>query len=512
MAIGTITTSRSYMTKQVTSLSKTLTEKTTQLATGKVSSTYGGIGNNRLLDLELSQRVGRIEAYQETIVHANLHIETLNLTLDRLEDLRIDGKSAIDPNDFELQADGQTRSQATAEILLYEAVNLLNTEVAGHYLYGGSNATNDPVAGVKEILDGTLTRAGLRQVVDEFYQANLGPNDNGRLDVSALTTNYAGPTPTDSTFTIAEDGAHDFGFDISAVSSNLTNVSITGPAGGVDPDSFDIQFTGQPELGESITLEFTMPPAHDEPVVFTFTANSIGGEDDTFAIGADLEETANNLRDAMIARLEKEAQTTLRAASDEWAANSFFDTFAGGEPVRVDGPPFDTATGLVSGAANTVIWYTGENSATTDARADKTAVIDTNLSVNYGARANEDGLTDVIKALATFISADFSDGYDLTKLHYSALSDRMRTVLEPDTADQSGIVDITTEISVAYRTVQSTDDRHDQMRSSYLGTIDTIEGVDNELLAAEILQLQTNIEASYRASSIVYQLSIVDYL
>ncbi|WP_417670872.1 flagellar protein [Roseibium sp.] len=511
MAIDTITTSRSYMTKQVTSLSKTMAEKTTQLATGKVARTYGGIGNNRLLDLELTQKVGRIESYQQTIVQANLHIETLNLTLERLEDLRIDGKSAIDPNDFELQADGQTRAQATAEILLYEAVNLLNTEVAGHYLYGGSHATEDPVAGLEQILEGTSTQAGLKQVIDEFYQANAGANGNGRLDVSALTTNYIGIVPTDSTFSITEDGAHDFGFDISSVTSGLSNVTVTGP-GGLDPDNVDIQFTGQPALGETITLEFTLPPDQTEPVSFSFTASSDGGEDGTFAIGADLEESAGNLRDAINAELEKYTQTTLRAISDEWAADSFFDTFGGAEPMRVDGPPFDSATALVAGGATTVSWYTGENTATDNAREDKSAVIDTNLSVDYGARANETGLVDIVKSLATFISADFSAGTDTDKLYYNDLAQKMRYVLEPDTSDQSGVVNISTEISIAYRTVQNTSDRHDQMRSSYLTTIDEIEGVDNELLAAEILQLQTNIEASYRASSIVYQLSIVDYL
>ncbi len=511
MAVDSISTSRSYMTKHVTNLSKMMAEKTTQLATGKVGTTYGQVGNSRILDLELTQRVGRIEAYKETIVKANLHIETLNLTLERMEDLRLDAKSAIDTNDFLLQADGQTRAQATSEILLYEAVNLLNTEVAGYYLYGGSDAISDPVAAVDAILEGTSQRAGLNTVIDEFYQANLGAQNNGRLDIPPLVTNYTLGVPTDSTLTISEDGAHDFGFDISSVTSGLSNVTVTPPT-GIDPDTMDLQFTGQPTIGETISIEFTLPPDHTEPLVIELKATSDGAAAGTFAIGADLEETADNLRSAIIAELELQAQTKLRAVSDEWAADSFFDTFGGAEPMRVDGPPFDTATGLRAGGSDTVIWYTGENTPTNDPRDDRTSVIDNNLEVNYGARANEKGLTDVIKALATFVTADFSGDTDIDRLYYGELSTGMQRVLTPDTADQSGIVDITTEISIAYRTVQNTNDRHIQMQSSYQGTIDEIEGVDDELLAAEILQLQTNIEASYRASSIVYQLSIVDYL
>lgn len=510
MAVDTIATSRSYMTKQVTSLSKTLTEKTTQLATGKASTTFGGIGNNRLLDLELTQKVGQIDSYKETIVSASLHIETLNLTLERLEEIRRDAKSALDPNEFVLQSDGQTQSQATAEVLLYEVANLLNTEVAGHYLYGGSDAYSNPVAAIQDILEGADGLDGLKTVMDEFAQANLGVNENGRLDISALTTNYTLGVPTDSTFTITEDGAHDFGFDISTVTSSLSNVAITGPSGG-DPDTFDVQFTGQPTLGDTIAVEFTLPPDHTETFTIELEATSGGGEG-AFAVGADLEETAENLRIAISEALEEEAQTNLKALSDDWAADNFFDTFGGVEPMRIDGPPYDTATALTAGGATTVAWYTGDNSATTNAREDKSAVVDTNLTVNYGARANEQGLTDLMKSLATFVSADFSAGTDNDKLYHSALATELRAVLEPDTADQSGIVDISTEIAIAHRAIESADDRHDQMRSSYLTTIGEIEGVDNELLAAEILQLQTNIEASYRASSIVYNLSIVDYL
>ncbi len=43
------------------------------------------------------------------------------------------------------------------------------------------------------------------------------------------------------------------------------------------------------------------------------------------------------------------------------AANNFFNVDAGQPPMRVAGPPFDSATSLVAGTpANTVTWYTGE--------------------------------------------------------------------------------------------------------------------------------------------------------
>lgn len=511
MPLSSITTSRLYLTQQLGQLSDRLEDKTTQLASGKVGKTYGEIGDSRLLDIQLTQKVSFIESYQETITISNLHLETLSLSLERLETIRQDSKSAMDTNDFIMQGDGKTQTQARAELLLTEALNILNTEVAGYYLFGGTDAISDPVAALDAILDGAGGQDGLSAYLSEFSQANLGPANNGRLTISGLTTNFAGAVPTDSTFTIAEDGAHDFGFDISAVTSTLSNVAITGPL-AADPDSFDVQFTGQPSLGETIKLELTLPPDHAKNVSIELTAASSNEGEGTFAIGADLEETAQNLLTELTAEIEGQAQTTLKAVSDEWASDEFFTTFSGEEPMRVDGPPFASATALTAGGATTVDWYTGRNTSTTDARDDKKAVIDTSLTVGYGVRANESALKDLVQSLATFIAADFSGGTQADEEYYNALSTNMRSILQPVGVDQSGIVDIATDIAITHRTVSLTSERHVQTKNTYEGTIAEIEGIDQNLVAAEILQLQNNIEVSYRASSIMFNLSLSDYL
>ncbi|MHA7777698.1 flagellar protein [Roseibium sp. M-1] len=511
MTVSSITTSRTYLTRQLGELNDLLADKTTKLARGKVGTTYGDVGDRRLLDIQLTQRVGMIESYQQTITISNLHLQTMTMSLERLEDIRQDAKGALDTNDFVLQNDGQTQTQSRAKLLLSEALNILNTEIAGFYAFGGTDAVQDPVAKIDAILDGAGGLDGLRTVMSEYQQANLGAGNTGRTTTSALVTNYAGAVPTDSTFTISEDGAHDFGFDISAVTSTLSNVAITGP-GGTDPDSFDVQFTGQPELGETITVEFTLPPDHTETISIEFTAAATDEGDGSFAIGADLEETAQNLRDALEAEIQRQAETTLKAVSDEWAAEEFFSTYNGEEPQRVDGPPFDTATALVGGGSTTLAWYTGRNTTTTDPRTDKNAIIDSNLSVSYGVRANETPLKELVQSLAAFVAADFSGGTTIDEEYYNALSTNLRTTLQPPGVDQSGITDIATDIAITHRTVSLTKDRHVQTKSTYEATIAEIEGIDQNQIAAEILQLQTNIEVSYRASSIVFSLTLSDYL
>ena len=52
----------------------------------------------------------------------------------------------------------------------------------------------------------------------------------------------------------------------------------------------------------------------------------------------------------------------------------------------------------------------------------------------------------------------------------------MRTVISPDADTQSGISNISTDIAIAYRTLQMTEDRHTQVKSSYLTTVGEIEG------------------------------------
>lgn len=508
MTISSISTSRTYLTEQLLGLKDQLSEKTAQLAQGKVGTTYGGIGDNRLLDIELTQKVSLISSYQETITISNLHLETMTLSLDRLEDIRLDGESALDTNDFIIQNDGQTQTQSRAELLLNEAINILNTEVAGYYPFGGTDAVNNPVEAIDTILNGSGSLSGLTTYMSEFSQANLGAANTGRLDVS---TPVVTPGPVDSTFTVTEDGAHDFGFDLSAVTSTLTNVAVTAPA-GVDPDTFSVQFTGQPNLGETIEITLTLPPSHTETQTITLTAASTNEEEGSFVIGADLAATSQNLRDAIEAELQTQAQTTLKAASDNWAADEFFSTFNGEVPQRVQGPTFTTATTLTSGDGTTVEWYSGRNTVTTDPRTDKNAVIDSNLTVEYGIRANETPIQELVQSLATFAAADFSGGTQIDEQYYNALTTSLRGILQPEGVDQSGIVDISTDIAIAYRTTSQTSDRHVLVKNTYEATIDEIEGIDQDLLAAEILTLRTNIEVSYNASSIVLNLSLADFL
>ena len=69
-------------------------------------------------------------------------------------------------------------------------------------------------------------------------------------------------------------------------------------------------------------------------------------------------------------------------------------------PLRVSGSPLSSATSLVNGSADTVAWYTGNSSASP--RASSTARVDSDITVQYGAQANEQAIRNQLEGVAVF--------------------------------------------------------------------------------------------------------------
>ena len=114
-------------------------------------------------------------------------------------------------------------------------LGILNTQAGDRYLFSGSAINTPSVASMDDILNGTATQAGLKQVISERQQADLGTSGLGRLIISS-------PTPT--SVQVAEDVAGSpFGFKLSAVSSSLTGSTVTGPTGSPSAVSVDLGVT-----------------------------------------------------------------------------------------------------------------------------------------------------------------------------------------------------------------------------------------------------------------------------
>ncbi|MDX5594140.1 hypothetical protein [Pseudovibrio sp. SPO723] len=510
MSIFGVSSNSTFLADLIVNQKREFETKSTQLVSGKVSQTYGGLGEQRHLNLSLKSEVGRIEAYQTSGDVASIHLKTLNTTLERMEELRREAVSAIDPNSYVMTTDGQTTSQATAEIAMREVVSLLNTDVSGYYLYGGGDAKGSPVASFDEIMEGDGSKMGLKQVMDAFSTAHLGPSGQGRLD-TAVTS--GGGT---ATVTLSELSTGDFGFKIAGVSATGAAISTNySAAAGATPADASATLNAQPLEGDAVTFDLTLPDGTSKKISLTATSEA-SGEPGTFQIGADVDQTAANLDAALKSELSDAANTDLKAVSDQQAGAEFFGTYDSARDPAVPYLPDASGEALVDGSAQIFEWYQGDVPEG-DARSEKFALIDNGLKVEYGASAQERGFAELLQGMAVFVAADFqpgtsgSDPEAVAREYYSALSERTDSDLSVPDNRQSGVQSVAVEMSISYKTVENTSDRLDQKKLTYEQMIGGIENVDKEQTATELLQIQTNLETSYAVTTRLLSLSLSNY-
>ena len=178
-------------------------------------------------------------------------------------------------------------------------------------------------------------------------------------------------------------------------------------------------------------------------------------------------------------------------------------------PLRVSGSPLSSATSLVNGSANTVAWYTGNNSS--NPRASSSAQIDSGITVNYGAQANEQAIRQQIEGVAVYAAVTFSPTATNSPAQASALSSRIAANLTSQPGQQT-ISDIQTDFAAAQTQMQAASARQTQTQTVLQNLVDTTETVSTQQVASEILQLQTTLSASYQTTSILAGLSLTKFL
>ncbi len=471
-----------------------------QISSGKVADTYGGLGNERSMALSLRAEKSGIEGYRNTISMVQTRLKVMDVAVGQMRDTASAMSSQMIVSGYEPTDTGQTLAQQQAGARLAETVDLLNTEVGGRALFAGAKTDELPVVPPKEMLDGAGNKAGFRQIMDERRQADVGSDGQGRLALAASgTTGVA----------LLEDvSGSPFGFKLDGLRSGLTGVTSTGPTG--DPSGILVDFSlPLPGDGEKLFLSLDLPDGTVTELELTARSGGQPAAGD-FMIGADAAATAANFQAALGSLLQSEAQTSLSAASMQAAADDFFTS--GADKVRrVDGPPFDAATGLRDATPDdTVEWYRGDRSGT-PARETSLARIDDNRLVAYGARADEDAFSTIIKQFAILTSATFDPAGDNDQKRYTAMSDRVRSTLS--NSESAKTIDrVIGELAIAQNALGEADDRHistDNMATNFLGQIET---ADLNEAATKILALQTQLQASYQVTSMLSNLSLANFL
>ena len=180
-------------------------------------------------------------------------------------------------------------------------------------------------------------------------------------------------------------------------------------------------------------------------------------------------------------------------------------------PLRVDGPPFATATNLIGGtSANTVSWYTGEVGTDT-ARGTAIARVDQSVTVQYGARANEQALRYQLQNIAVYAAVTTNASNPNSKAQVNALQQRISANLAPQSGQQS-IQDMQAEFAGAQFAIKASSDRQTQLKGMAQTMLDQIEGINQDEVATKILALQTALQASYQTTSLLYQTTLTKFL
>jgi len=491
-----------------------LADLSVQLATGKVSQTYAGLGDSAASSLAMRTKLGQIASYHSVNATVDTRIKLMNTTLTRLDDIAAEYK-LVDPNEFMLTSGQVTIAQSQAAVDLKEAVAALNLDVGGRYAFSGRSVDQKPVISAEAMLADDGTKAGLRTVISERKLADLGADGRGRLAVSAVAA---------GSFTVSETGAGPFGFKIASVSTTMTNGVATGPTG--TPPSATFGLTGQPNAGEQTRIGLKMPDGTTTEIVLTAKAadDTSGLQKGEFRIGATAEETAANLQASFDAALKTTASTDLVAASAMQAGEEFFNVAPGAEPSRVAGfdgtyassaartAALQSATSLdAAGTADkTVAWYVGDNGGG-DPRLTAGAKIDDGVTVAYGARANEDGPRRVVQTLAVFSSITFAEDDAEAQARYSALASRMVSTLgDADAAND--IQTMAVDLSSVSTSIKAANTRHSAAKAMAEDVIADAENISKEDVAAKILALQDTLQASYQVAANLSQLSLVNFL
>lgn len=261
-----------------------------QLATGKKASSLSEMGTDRFFDLSMRSRLNKIESFGSSISSVNLRLDVLGSTMGRLEAIEADQRGLVTPGGYGSSGINLATAPELSRARLDEVLNLLNTSIDGRYLFGGSTTDKMPVEELQTILDGGSGRAGFRTVLEERTLADRGVDGLGRLDLAAVT----------DTVSLAEDGAHPFGFKLAALRSTAAGVALTGPTG--DPAGLTVQFTGVPPVGQSIEISLTMPDGTEELVRLSATEGaggpnsfSVSGPGSTMASAASVATAAGPL-------------------------------------------------------------------------------------------------------------------------------------------------------------------------------------------------------------------------
>ena len=122
-----------------------------QASSGRVSDTYAGMGAGAAVSLDLRPQLLNVEGWQANIDAVAARMDVTRSAMDRIQEIasnlrdQVTGLNGLNPDSVDTIA-------ANARTSLQEVASLLNSQVAGVYVFAGQDTANPPVPDADQIL------------------------------------------------------------------------------------------------------------------------------------------------------------------------------------------------------------------------------------------------------------------------------------------------------------------------------------------------------------------------
>ncbi|MEW6639042.1 MAG: hypothetical protein AB1586_00960 [Pseudomonadota bacterium] len=157
-----------------------------QLHTGRVADTYGELGAGRADSLGAHAMLGALNGFDAAITSARPRLDLTTTSLAQIAKATATLRNGLLSNASDAGANTRLAREG-----LDTALDALNQQINGQYVFGGRLSSAPPVVSSDVILNGDASdpmkpRAGLRTLVAEQLRADLGAG-TGRLTLAAPT-------------------------------------------------------------------------------------------------------------------------------------------------------------------------------------------------------------------------------------------------------------------------------------------------------------------------------------
>jgi hypothetical protein len=159
---------------------------------------------------------------------------------------------------------------------------------------------------------------------------------------------------------------------------------------------------------------------------------------------------------------------------------------------------------------DTVFWYKGDLS-TSNARDSAVVRIDKSISLSFGSRADEEAFRKIIQNLSVLAVETFSETDPNEQARYSELRNRVSGDLSFKPPGQS-VLQLIAEFGQKQGVLGKIEERHIATKNTTGEILGEIENADEFEVSAQILQLQTRLQASFEISARLSQLSLLQFL